>query len=99
MLPGICATLRVRADGIARADVRRAHPSSIGASVATAKPRPKRQRRNFSHLEQTPAARILDLGVNTSRGNEIVECDGDVVVSVIIRHDVVQLCMPGRRGD
>ena len=30
-------------------------------TVATAKPRPKRQRRNFSHLEQTPAARILDV--------------------------------------
>jgi len=29
--------------------------------VASAKPRPKRQRRNFSHLEQTPAARILDV--------------------------------------
>ena len=29
--------------------------------MATAKPRPKRQRRNFSHLEQTPAARILDV--------------------------------------
>ncbi|MGI9117107.1 MAG: DNA-directed RNA polymerase subunit beta [Gaiellales bacterium] len=29
--------------------------------MASAKPRPKRQRRNFSHLEQTPAARILEV--------------------------------------
>ena len=29
--------------------------------MASAKPRPKRQRRNFSHLEKTPAARILDV--------------------------------------
>ena len=29
--------------------------------MASAKPRPTRQRRNFSHLEQTPAARILDV--------------------------------------
>jgi DNA-directed RNA polymerase subunit beta len=29
--------------------------------VASAKPSPKRQRRNFSHLEKTPAARILDV--------------------------------------
>ncbi len=29
--------------------------------MASAKPRSKRQRRNFSHLEKTPAARILEL--------------------------------------
>ena len=29
--------------------------------MASAQPRPKRQRRNFSHLEKTPAARILDV--------------------------------------
>ena len=29
--------------------------------MASAKPRSKRQRRNFSHLEKTPAARILDV--------------------------------------
>jgi DNA-directed RNA polymerase subunit beta len=29
--------------------------------VASAKPRPKRQRRNFSHLEKTAAARILEV--------------------------------------
>ena len=29
--------------------------------MASAKPRPKRQRRNFSHLEQTAAARVLDV--------------------------------------